>query len=203
MTVHPHFGFTKLGHAVHARTIDHHKGGRFNKTLAVAITKGVGSMPAAYVFCLLSLLSLPAVLAQALHVGWFPSWLVSVGLIALVAWIAQTFLQLVLLPVIIVGQNVQAEASDARAAKTFEDVTEILDKLDLRTQGGLSEVLKAVEHQKDEMAMLAAAVQAVLKARGEAPAAEPARERGSSGSAGTAGRKPVAERTAGTDWKKV
>jgi hypothetical protein len=35
--------------------------------------------------------------------------------IVIVAWVAQTFLQLVLLPIIIVGQNVQATASDARA----------------------------------------------------------------------------------------
>ena len=41
--------------------------------------------------------------------------------IIIVAWIAQTFLQLVLLPVIIVGQNIQAAASDARAAATYED----------------------------------------------------------------------------------
>jgi hypothetical protein len=44
------------------------------------------------------------------------------SIIALVAWIAQTFIQLVLLPIIMVGQNVQSEAADARAAKTFEDV---------------------------------------------------------------------------------
>ena len=42
-------------------------------------------------------------------------------LIALVSWIAQTYIQLVLLSVIIVGQNIQSAASDARAAKTFED----------------------------------------------------------------------------------
>jgi hypothetical protein len=45
-----------------------------------------------------------------------------------VAWIAQTFLQLVLLPVIIVGQNIQAAAADARAVATYEDATALLEE---------------------------------------------------------------------------
>jgi len=35
--------------------------------------------------------------------------------IVIVSWVAQTFLQLVLLPIIIVGQNVIQAANDARA----------------------------------------------------------------------------------------
>ena len=76
--------------------------GRINARLAVGITKVVGSMWCAYLFALLALISLPA----AIH---------SHDPIIIVAWIAQTFLQLVLLPIIIVGQNIQAAASDARA----------------------------------------------------------------------------------------
>ena len=41
-------------------------------------------------------------------------------------WIAQTFLQLVLLSIIIVGQNVQASASDERAENTFQDAEAVL-----------------------------------------------------------------------------
>jgi len=50
--------------------------------------------------------------------------------IALVSWPAalQTFLQLVLLPVIIVGQNIQAAAADARSAATYEDAGAILEE---------------------------------------------------------------------------
>ena len=44
------------------------------------------------------------------------------------AWIAQTFLQLVLLPIIIVGQNVQAAAADARAEATYEDAAAVLEE---------------------------------------------------------------------------
>ena len=76
--------------------------GKINTFLAVRITKVVGSMWCAYVFALLALISLPAAIK-------------SHDPIVIVAWIAQTFLQLVLLPIIIVGQNVQAASSDARA----------------------------------------------------------------------------------------
>ena len=44
------------------------------------------------------------------------------------AWIAQTFLQLVLLPIIIVGQNVQAAAADARAEATYKDAAAVLEE---------------------------------------------------------------------------
>ena len=151
----PHYGRTRHGLAVHLRTLDHlpvHSAyARMNKAVALKITGWVGSMTCAWIFCLLALASLPAVLTQAFHLHAFPSWLISVGLIALVAWIAQTFLQLVLLAVILVGSNVQAEASDARAAKTFDDaeetrqaVTVALDRLDETTEGGLKAVLDAV-----------------------------------------------------------
>lgn len=76
--------------------------GRINTRLAVGITKVVGSMWCAYLFGLLALISLPAAIS-------------SHNAIVIVGWIAQTFLQLVLLPIIIVGQNVQAAATDARA----------------------------------------------------------------------------------------
>jgi acyl-ACP thioesterase len=44
----------------------------------------------------------------------------------LVAWIAQTFLQLVLLSVIMVGQKVAAEASDKQALQTYKDAEALL-----------------------------------------------------------------------------
>ena len=76
--------------------------GKLNARIALAITKGVGSMWCAYAFALLALISLPAAIETK-------------SPIIIVAWIAQTFLQLVLLPIIIVGQNVQSAASDKRA----------------------------------------------------------------------------------------
>ena len=124
----PRHGYTADGTPVHSKTHDHHRDDsayqRFNKRFALAITKAVGSMTTAYLFSALSLTSLPAVLVAT---GWvprsiFPPAILSASVIALVAWVAQTFIQLVLLPVIMVGQNVQNEAADARSTKTFEDV---------------------------------------------------------------------------------
>src|SRR5258708_36169567 len=86
--------------------------GRFNTRVAVTVTKTVGSMWCAYAFALLAAISLPAAIA-------------SHDPIIIVAWIAQTFLQLVLLPIIIVGQNVQAAASDARAESDHETLLAI------------------------------------------------------------------------------
>jgi hypothetical protein len=90
--------------------------GRFSRLdtwLAVKITAIVGTMLCAYLFTILALISLPS----ALKTG---------QLIIIIAWIAQTFLQLVLLPIIIVGQNVQAAAADKRAEQTYEDADAIL-----------------------------------------------------------------------------
>jgi len=86
--------------------------GRFNTHLAIIITKSVGSMWMAYLFALISLVALPAAI-------------MSHDPIIIVAWISQAFLQLVLLPIIIVGQNVQAEASDARALNDHETLIAI------------------------------------------------------------------------------
>ena len=75
----------------------------------------IGTMWTAYAFTVIALISLPAVV----HSG---------DSLIIVAWFAQTFLQLVLLPVIMVGQTVQAKAGDARAQATFDDVTALIEQ---------------------------------------------------------------------------
>ena len=146
----PTHSWTKLGQAVHAHTLDHlptNSGyARFNKWLAIKVTTGVGSMTCAYIFSVVALISLPAILSafKVFH-STFPSWLVKASLIALVSWIAQTYIQLVLLSVIIVGQNIQADASDARAAKTFEDTEIVVDRLDEHTAGGIKAILDRLD----------------------------------------------------------
>ena len=121
----------------------------FDAKLAVIITHGVGSMACAYIFCLIALTSLPAVLisAGALPKSDVPHFLQSAGLILIIAWIAQTFFQLVLLSVIMVGQDVQSIAADARSENTFKDTQKILDALNTETQGGLKTILEAIEAQ--------------------------------------------------------
>lgn len=86
---------------------------RFNTWLAVKVTNGVGTMWCAYAFAALALVSLPAAILSG-------------NAVTLVSWISQTFLQLVLLSIIIVGQNVLAAASDKRAEATYEDADAVL-----------------------------------------------------------------------------
>jgi len=85
----------------------------FNGWLAVKITGIVGTMWCAYAFTLLALVSLP----DAIKGGRGP----------LIAWIAQTFLQLVLLSIIMVGQKVAAAASDKQAFQTYKDAEALLE----------------------------------------------------------------------------
>jgi hypothetical protein len=85
---------------------------RINTQIALFVTKVVGSMWCAYVFGLMDLFSLPTAIDG--------------GMGTLIGWIAQTFLQLVLLSIIMVGQNVQADAADKRAEATYHDVSALL-----------------------------------------------------------------------------
>src|SRR5229473_2085764 len=55
-----------------------------------------------------------------------PSAIASHNAVTLVSWISQTFLQLVLLSVIIVGQNVLAAAADKRSEATYNDADAVL-----------------------------------------------------------------------------
>ena len=86
---------------------------KFNERAALWLTNKVGSMGAAYLFALLACISLPAALMSG-------------SALIIVAWIAQTFLQLVLLPVIMVGQNLQGRASEKRSIETHDAVMEEL-----------------------------------------------------------------------------
>ena len=125
-----------------------------NAKIAVLVTSLVGTMWCAYIFCLIALISLPAILIQAgvLTKSSVPNILTKPGLILVIAWIAQTFIQLVLLSVIMVGQDVQSKASDARAEKTFMDTEIVLDLLNLKTKTGIKvvrdEIIKAIEKKK-------------------------------------------------------
>ena len=106
----------------HARIVERNKHGvhtiarelsGFNGKFAVLITNGVGTMWCAYIFAALALISLPDA--------------IKAGTAALIAWIAQTFLQLVLLSIIMVGQKVAAAASDKQAYQTYKDAEALLE----------------------------------------------------------------------------
>ena len=108
----------------------------FNAKLALVITRSVGTMACAYLFAAIALISLPAAIRSG-------------QVIVIVSWVAQTFLQLVLLSIIMVGQSVQAAASDVRAAKEFADTETILDRLDVNTAGGIRDVLDAIHQPRN------------------------------------------------------
>ena len=96
---------------------------RFNTKVAIIITTAVGSMWCAYAFALFDLISLPDAIRA--------------GTAAIVSWVAQTFLQLVLLSIIMVGQNVQGAAADKRAEATFHDASATLHEV-AHVQGHLA-----------------------------------------------------------------
>jgi hypothetical protein len=136
----PRHGFTKDGTPVHAHVGDYVKRDttvqRFNAAVGLKITVLVGTMWCAYIFACIALVSLPDnIRSKQLFI----------------LWLSSSFLQLVLLPIIIVGQNIQARASDARATKTFEDVEDArkkievaIDLLDLHTSGGLHDAVQLI-----------------------------------------------------------
>jgi hypothetical protein len=87
--------------------------GQFNNRLAVMITRAVGTMGAAYVFVLIAFVSFPQALSAFL----------SGDTVVGITWLSQSFLQLVLLPIIIVGQNIISASQDVRAVADHETLT--------------------------------------------------------------------------------
>src|SRR5437773_5966833 len=109
---HPHTRDMLTGSAPAPPKVDDERIG-LNGKLGLFLTTIVGTMWAAYLFTVLAMVS-------------FPSAIRSGDSIVIVAWVAQTFLQLVLLPIIIVGQNIQAKAADKRAEQTYKDAEAIM-----------------------------------------------------------------------------
>ena len=77
----------------------------FNRRLAEKITYAVSTMWCAYIFAALALISLPAAIKSG-------------DVVIIVAWIAQTFLQLVLLSIIMVGQQVSSASVEEMIKET-------------------------------------------------------------------------------------
>ena len=122
---------------------------KLNTHLALKITNGVGSMWSAYLFAIISLLSLPAILvlvSPSLRHD-FPKWIIATSLITLIAWVSQNFLQLVLLPVIMVGQNVIQGQQEAKAETDHKTLTYLANlqeeqMAELESQSAILEYIK-------------------------------------------------------------
>jgi hypothetical protein len=105
---------------------------RFNCRFALLVTGAVGTMWCAYVFSIIALISLPSAISSG-------------STIVIISWIAQTFLQLVLLSIIIVGQNVQSAAADKRSEATYLDADAVLHTA-LQIQSHLEAQDQAIEN---------------------------------------------------------
>ena len=121
---------------------------KFNRALGIVITKAVSTMWCAYVFALIALLSLPAAIQLSFFTGSFKP-------LPIVTWIAQTFLQLVLLAVILFGQNLQSEQANARAEATFRNTT--------AAEKWLAEILGGIAKRGEENAQMEEQNSEILK----------------------------------------
>jgi len=118
----------------------------FNGRLGLALTAIVGTMWCAYAFAALALFVLP----QA----------VGGGVLTLVQWLSQTFIQLVMLSVIMVGQNLLGRSADKRSELTYNDAAATLHEAEqiqahLKAQDdAVNELLAKVEKLETALAAL-------------------------------------------------
>jgi hypothetical protein len=141
---HPHI-------AVHRQskpplTTDEHVG--FNGKVALALTTIVGTMWCAYAFAVLALIALPSALSKG-------------DLQTMISWISQTFIQLVMLSVIMVGQNILSRASDKRAEMTYKDAEATFQEAE-QIQAHLKEQDAALNATLEKVQALQAQLETVL-----------------------------------------
>lgn len=115
-----------------------------NGKIALVLTTVVGTMWCAYVFAALALVALPSALKDG-------------SVLALVQWISQTFIQLVMLSVIMVGQNILGRASDKRAEMTYKDADATFHEAE-QIQAHLIEQDAAINTMLDKIIKLEAAL---------------------------------------------
>jgi hypothetical protein len=124
------------------KAADEHVG--FNGKIALTLTTVVGTMWCAYAFAVLALVALPSALQQG-------------TVLAIVSWVSQTFIQLVMLSVIMVGQNILSKASDKRADMTYKDADATFHEAE-SIQKHLKEQDDALNSLLDKVAKLEAAL---------------------------------------------
>lgn len=93
----------------------------FNMKIAVVITKGLGTMICAYIFAILAIIGFPGFGATSTQY---------------VQWVSQTFIQLVALSVLAVGQQVLSKHGELMAEEqykttmsTYHDIEQIMQHL--------------------------------------------------------------------------
>ena len=137
---HPHIAERKKSGP--PKTTDEHVG--INGKVALALTTVVGTMWCAYAFAVLALVALPSALQDG-------------SMLAIIQWISQTFIQLVMLSVIMVGQNILGKSSDKRAQMTYDDADATFHDAE-QIQAHLKEQDVALNTMLDKIASLEAAL---------------------------------------------
>jgi hypothetical protein len=150
---HPHIAARKAAGPV---TVAGQMPGGANARIALRLTALVGTMQAAYAFAVLAVLALPAVLGF----NWFPP-----RTLLIVAWISQTFIQLVMLAVLQLGQNLSAAGADARSQATYLDAEAVLHEV--------QQIQAHLEVQDGILTALAARIPGQSQATAAPPAAAP------------------------------
>ncbi len=113
----------------------------FNDRIGLTITNIVGTMWIAYIFAGLAFVALPSAIQQG-----SPT--------VLVNWLSSNFLQLVLLPLIMVGQNLQSRKDVIRAENDYETDKKAEEKIEtilarLESQGkDIIKILEELEKRK-------------------------------------------------------
>ena len=133
---HPHIEARKKSGP--PKTTDEHVG--INGKVALTLTTVVGTMWCAYAFAVLALVALPSALQSG-------------RMLDLIQWISQTFIQLVMLSVIMVGQNILGKASDKRAEMTYNDADATFHEAE-QIQAHLAEQDAAVNALLDKVGAL-------------------------------------------------
>jgi hypothetical protein len=118
----------------------------FNTRIAVGLTKSVGTMWTAYSFAVLAIVGLLAI------IGWLPPLVV-----VLVAWLSQTFLQLVFLPILSVGQNVLGRHAELMAEEEFHTTMNSYHAIEEIIQHLSAQDAELLKHTKMLIHLLSAA----------------------------------------------
>jgi hypothetical protein len=120
--------------------------GGLNGRIALRLTRIVGTMWCAYAFAMLAFVALPSAIEKG-----DPQTLIS--------WMSQTFIQLVMLSVIMVGQDILGKAADRRSELTYKDAEATFHEAEQIQQHLLAQD-RALDLLMDKVARLEAALAA-------------------------------------------
>jgi hypothetical protein len=125
------------------KTIDHHPTNteyqKFNKKIALWMANNVGTMTCFWLVLLLCLCAIPSVL-YSMNVITTKVVFTSYGFYLALTWLISTTFQAIMLPGLMVGQNLQNEAADTRNMQMFVDIGKIKSKLGIADESDVVEL---------------------------------------------------------------